>query len=58
MLKCIRKLELEATATRVSCDGCGIGYRPRELYLSRCARCWAALAQDPDSIVKGLDDAF
>ena len=58
MLDYIAQLELKTTTTRVSCDGCGIGYRPRELYLGRCARCWAAIAQNPDSIVKGLDDAF
>ena len=58
MLKYIRELEFEATTTRVSCDGCGLGFRPRELYLDRCTRCWAAIARDSDSIVKRLDDAF
>ena len=58
LLIIIRELELETTTTRVSCDGCDIGFRPRELYLGRCAKCWAGVARDPSSILKGLDDAF
>ena len=58
MLKYIRELELETTTTWVSCDGCDIGFRPRELYLGRCAKCWADLARNPSGILKGLDDAF
>ena len=58
MLKYIRELELDTTTTRVSCDGCDIGFRPRELYLGRCAKCWAGLARNPSGILKELDDAF
>jgi len=58
LLSYIHELEFEATTTRVSCDGCDIGFRPRELYLGRCAKCWADLARNPSGILKGLDDAF
>ena len=58
LLSYIHELEFEATTTRVSCDGCDIGFRPRELYLGRCAKCWAGLARNPSGILKGLDDAF
>ena len=58
LLSVVRKLELESIAVCVSCDGCGVGFRPRELYLGQCAKCWAGLARNPSGILKGLDDAF
>ena len=41
LLSYIHELELETITTRVSCDGCGLGFRPRELYKGNCAKCWA-----------------
>ena len=46
MLDYITELEFETTTTRVSCDSCGPGFRPREMYQGRCARCWAERARD------------
>jgi len=61
MLDYIAELELETTTTRVSCEGCGLGFRPRELYDGKCALCWSEkyyLLTEMVEKAARLDDAF